>query len=114
MSAKSFVPKVRPLVGAVLMVVLMIYLSAFGEDGDRKVRQRVSPQYPELAKRVNAAGTVRLEVEVSPSGEVKGVKALGGHPLLIPAAEDAIRKWKYEPMKETTTAVVEFKFSANQ
>jgi outer membrane biosynthesis protein TonB len=55
-----------------------------------------------------------LEVEVSPNGEIRNVKALGGHPLLIPAAEDAIRKWKYEPAKESTTAVVEFKFAANQ
>ena len=70
--------------------------------------------YPELAKRVNASGTVRLEVEVAPNGEVKNVKPLGGHPLLIPAAEDAMRKWKYEPGKETTTAIVEFKFGVNQ
>jgi TonB family protein len=114
MTVKFSVPKLRPLVGAVLMVVLMVYLSAYGEDGDRKIRQRVSPQYPELAKRVNASGTVRLEVEVSPNGEVKTVKALGGHPLLIPAAEDAVKKWKYEPAKESTTAVVEFKFSGVQ
>jgi TonB family protein len=107
-------PKLRFLAGLLLAFVLLVSVSLAGEDGDRKVRQRVAPQYPELAKRVNANGTVRLEVEVSPSGEVKNVKALGGHPLLIPAAEDAIRKWKYEPGKETTTAVVEFKFAANQ
>lgn len=105
--------KLRPLAGLLLAFVLVASLS-LAEDGDRKVRQRVAPQYPELAKRVNANGTVRLEVEVSPNGEVKNVKALGGHPLLIPAAEDAIRKWKYEPGKETTTAVVEFKFASNQ
>jgi outer membrane biosynthesis protein TonB len=52
-----------------------------------------------------------LEIQITPSGEVKTVKALGGHPLLIPAAEDAIRKWRYEPAQETTTTVVEFRFS---
>lgn len=97
-----------------LITILVASLMAFAEDGDRKIRQRVSPMYPELAKRVNASGTVRLEVEVAPNGEVKNVKPLGGHPLLIPAAEDAMRKWKYEPGKETTTAIVEFKFGVNQ
>ena len=97
-----------------LITILVASLVAFAEDGDRKIKQRVSPLYPELAKRVNASGTVRLEVEVAPNGEVKSVKPLGGHPLLIPAAEDAMRKWKYEAGKETTTAIVEFKFGVNQ
>jgi TonB family protein len=105
--------RVRAAIILTLAVALFNCFS-FGEDGDRKVRQRVSPQYPELAKRVNASGTVKLEIEVAPNGEVKAVKALGGHPLLIPAAEDAIRKWKYEPAKETSTAVVEFRFGSNQ
>jgi TonB family protein len=113
MIAKLSFPKVRPVIVLALTAALFTCLS-FGEDGDRKVRQRVSPQYPELAKRVNATGTVRLEVEVAPNGEVRNVKALGGHPLLIPAAQDAIRKWKYEPAKETTTAVVEFRFGGTQ
>ncbi len=113
MTPKSLTRNTRPLVALVAALALLC-AAAFAEDGDRKVRQRVTPLYPELAKRVNAAGTVRLEVEVAPNGEVKGVKALGGHPLLIPAAEDAVRKWKYEPMKEATTAVVEFKFAPNQ
>jgi TonB family protein len=113
MIAKLSFPKVRPVIVLVLTVALFACLS-FGEDNERKVRQRVSPQYPELAKRVNATGTVRLEVEVAPNGEVRNVKALGGHPLLIPAAQDAIRKWKYEPAKETTTAVVEFRFGGTQ
>jgi len=97
-----------------LITILVGGLIAFAQEGDRKIKQRVSPMYPELAKRVNASGTVRLEVEVAPNGEVKSVKPLGGHPLLIPAAEDAIRKWKYEPAKEATTAIVEFKFGMNQ
>ena len=113
MPPKFVVRSSRTLI-TLLAALAFVCAAAFGEDGDRKVRQRVTPLYPELAKRVNAAGTVRLEVEVAPNGEVKGVKALGGHPLLIPAAEDAVRKWKYEPMKETSTAIVEFKFAPNQ
>jgi TonB family protein len=113
MTSNSSLRKIRSVLG-LLVALALICSAAFAEDGDRKVRQKVTPLYPELAKRVNAAGTVRLELEVAPSGEVRNVKALGGHPLLIPAAEDAVRKWKYEPMKESTTAVVEFKFAPNQ
>ena len=113
MSPNPFVKKIRSIVG-LLVAIAFVCSAVFAEDGDRKVRQKVTPLYPELAKRVNATGTVRLELEVAPNGEVKTVKALGGHPLLIPAAEDAARKWKYEPMKESTTAVVEFKFAPNQ
>ncbi len=102
------------IAGALLALALLTSTIVFGEDSDRKIKQRVSPLYPELAKKVNASGMVRLEVEVAPNGEVRNVKVLGGHPLLIPAAEEAVRKWKYEPTKETTTAVVEFKFAPNQ
>ncbi len=81
---------------------------------DRKVKQQVAPQYPPLARQFNASGVVKLSIEVTPSGEVRNVKPLGGSPLLIPAAEDAVRKWKYEAAKDTTTEIVEFKFMANQ
>jgi TonB family protein len=55
-------------------------------------------------------GMVRLEATIAPNGTVKQVKVLGGHPLLVQAATDAIRKWKYAPAGEETTAVVEFRF----
>ncbi len=80
------------------------------DDGNRKVKVRVQPQYPTIAKQFNAGGVVKLEIEVAPSGDVRSVKALGGHPLLIPAAEDAVRKWRYEPAKDSTTTIVEFRF----
>lgn len=103
-----FLPRI--LVPLVLLAVFLGALGATASDG-RKVRSRVNPVYPELAKRINASGTVRVEVQVAPNGDVKSVKALGGHPLFIPAAEDAIRKWKYEPAAGATTEVVEFRFA---
>ena len=84
------------------------------ETTERKVKQRVTPQYPEIARRFNTSGVVKLSVEITPGGDVRSVKVLGGHPLLIPAAEDAVRKWKYEPAKESTTQVVEFEFVPNR
>ena len=80
----------------------------------RKVKRQVAPQYPALAKQFNATGVVKLSIEVTPSGDVRNVKALGGNPLLIPAAQDAVKQWKYEPAKESSTETVEFKFVGNQ
>ena len=81
------------------------------QSGDRKVKQRVSPSYPELARQTKISGTVKLEATISPSGQVKSVKVIGGHPLLAGAAEDALRKWKYEPAGGESTSVVEFHFN---
>ncbi len=80
-------------------------------EGSRKVINRVNPVYPDLARRVNASGSVKLEVQIAPNGEVKSVKAIGGHPLLIGASQDAIKKWKFEPASETTTTIIEFRFN---
>ncbi len=105
--------KINFIFAVILPAILGLGLlvpSAGAEDG-RKIRSKVNPVYPDLAKRINATGSVRLEIQIAPNGDVRAIKALGGHPLLIPAAEDAIRKWKYEPASETTTTVVEFRFS---
>ncbi len=85
--------------------------SAYAQEGDRKVKSKVSPAYPELARHANISGTVKLEATIASNGSVKAVKVLGGHPLLAGAAEDALKKWKYEPSAGETTAVVEFHFN---
>ena len=101
---------------ATLMVgpALFLGLTLSAHAADRKVKQKVSPEYPPLARQFNASGVVKLSVDVTPSGEVRDVKPIGGHPLLIPAAENAVKKWKFEPAKDSTTEVVEFKFVTNQ
>jgi TonB family protein len=81
------------------------------QTGDRKVKQRINPMYPELAKQARLSGTVKLEATIGASGQVKNVKVLGGHPLLAGAAEDALRKWRYEPGAGDTTTVIEFHFN---
>lgn len=85
-----------------------------GNQADRKVIQRVAPVYPELAKRMHITGLVRFEVVIRPDGSVKSMKAVGGNPLLIQSAMDAIRKWKYKPAPEETTGIVELNFDPDQ
>jgi TonB family protein len=81
---------------------------------DRKAKSKVTAVYPELAKRMNVSGTVKIEVVITPAGTVKSAKPVGGHPLLIDAAMDAVKKWKFEPAAAETTQVVQFDFTRNQ
>jgi TonB family protein len=53
---------------------------------------------------------VKLVVVVNANGSVKSTKVLGGHPLLVSAAEDAVKKWKFEPAAQEDSGVVEFSF----
>jgi TonB family protein len=76
----------------------------------RKVKNRVSPVYPDIARRMNITGTVKVMVVVAPNGSLKSSKPVGGHPLLVNAAMDAIKKWKFESAAEESSGVVEFKF----
>jgi TonB family protein len=76
----------------------------------RKPKTKVSPVYPELAKRMSITGTVRLSVVVSANGQVKNAKAIGGHPILVTAAMDAMKQWRFEPAAVESSGVVEFKF----
>ena len=80
----------------------------------RRVKSRVSPAYPELARKMNIRGTVKVEVVVSPNGSVKDAKVVGGHPVLANAALDAVRKWKFAPAATESTGVVDFKFEPQQ
>lgn len=77
----------------------------------RKVKTRVQPMYPELARHMNLSGVVKLELIISPDGKVRSAKVLGGHPLLAEAALDAAKRWLYEPAREQTVDVIEIKFA---
>jgi TonB family protein len=77
---------------------------------DRKISQRVAPGYPELAKKMHIHGMVRVEAVVRPNGTVKSTRILGGNPVLIEAAQDAVTKWKFEPAQAETTEVVQLSF----
>ena len=99
--------KARWLSAAVLGAALL--QPATWAETDRKVLSKVQPAYPELARQMKVVGTVKMEVVVAANGTIKQVKPLGGHPLLIQAASDAVRKWRYAPGTETTV-VVEFQF----
>src|ERR1700731_2753719 len=76
----------------------------------RKVKARVEPRYPDLARQLHLEGKVRVRLTISSDGRVKDAHVLGGSPVLSNAALDAIRQWKYETAPKETTAVVEIDF----
>jgi TonB family protein len=83
------------------------------DEGKRKVKSKAAPAYPELARRMNVTGKVKIEVIIAPDGHVKSARALGGHPLLVQACLDALKEWKFVAAPEETTQVVEFEFNSN-
>lgn len=58
---------------------------------------QVAPQYPSQAKQAGIEGTVVLQAVIGEDGTVHNVHALGGNPLLVQAAVDAVKQWRYKP-----------------
>jgi len=110
-----FGPRVKNLLALALMALVcgvVVSAPATAEDEGRHVKSKVAPAYPELAKRMNVTGVVKLRVTIAPNGTVKDAKVIGGHPLLVDPAIEAVKKWKYEPGEESSE-IVEFRFDNN-
>jgi len=67
------------------------------EELSQKLLSRVIPRYPVEAKTRGVQGEVLLAVNVNVKGEVENVQIKKGHPLLVRAAVDSVRQWKYAP-----------------
>jgi len=80
------------------------------EEGKRKVKAKSAPVYPELARRMNVSGKVKIEVVITNDGHVRSTRVLGGHPLLVQACQQAVKEWAFSPASEESTQIVEFEF----
>jgi outer membrane biosynthesis protein TonB len=74
-------------------------------DTSRRIVRRTIPVYSDVAKRINLAGTVKVIAVVAGDGDVKSVEPMGGSPLLLKAAEEAVLKWKFAPGGESRETV---------
>jgi TonB family protein len=97
-------PNDGPLTG----VIGTVLSSSSGMKGTSRVRvsQGVSqglliksapPEYPEAARLGHVEGTVVLDTKIDTNGDVEDVAAISGPPLLVPAAMEAVKHWKYKP-----------------
>jgi TonB family protein len=83
------------------------------ESAKRKVKTKTVPEYPELARQMNATGKVKIEATISADGRVTSTKVIGGSPLLVGAATDALKKWRFEAAPKESVEVIEFDFSGH-
>ncbi|HKV81751.1 MAG TPA: energy transducer TonB [Candidatus Sulfotelmatobacter sp.] len=58
---------------------------------------KVAPVYPQLARQSRIQGTVTLRAEIGKDGNVENLQLISGHPMLVPAAIEAVKQWKYKP-----------------
>jgi len=80
--------------------------------------KKVTPNYPQLAKQARIQGQVVLQAEISKDGTIQNLQLISGHPMLAPAAIEAVRQWRYkpyllngEPVAVETQVVVNFSLS---
>src|SRR5690349_6317988 len=83
-----------------------------------KLVRQPHPNYPPLAKQARISGTVKLEAVIAKDGTIKNLSVISGHPLLVPAALEAVKQWVYqptllngEPVEVQTTIDVNFTLS---
>jgi periplasmic protein TonB len=62
-----------------------------------KILRQVKPVYRPLAKQARVSGIVRLDAVISREGTIESLQVVSGHPLLVPAALEAVRQWLYQP-----------------
>jgi periplasmic protein TonB len=85
--ASTFVPKLEP--------VKRVRISQGVTKG--MLLHKVEPPYPKLALAARITGVVLLKAIISKDGEIKELQVVSGHPILVPAAIDAVKQWRYRP-----------------
>jgi len=66
---------------------------------------RVQPLYPALARQARIQGQVVLRAIISRDGTIENLQVISGHPMLAPAAVEAVRQWRYKPYYLNDSAV---------
>jgi TonB family protein len=104
MSKRSWLQRAIRLMAAVAL------LGAGALADTRKPVMNPEPEYPEMARRMNITGVVKMEIVIAADGTIKTAKVMGGHPVLVDAVQRALKKWKYAPANAETTVQIDFKF----
>jgi periplasmic protein TonB len=81
---------------------------------------KILPTYPPLARALRLQGQVVLQAVISKQGAIENLRVLSGHPMLVPAAIEAVRQWRYrpyilnsEPVEVETQITVNFSLTGN-
>jgi protein TonB len=68
-----------------------------GQVQSAKIMNQARPVYPALARQARIQGKVLLEAVINKEGVIEELTVVSGHPLLIQAALDAVKQWRYQP-----------------
>jgi protein TonB len=81
---------------------------------------KIEPVYPKLALGARVQGSVLIKAIISKSGEITELQVVSGHPILVPAALEAVKQWRYrpyllngEPVEVETNISVTFNLATN-
>jgi len=102
--------RARLLKAAALALMVALAMPAWAADA-RAIKSRIPPVYPAIAARMRITGIVKLLVTVDAEGNVTDVQPLSGNRVLTDAAEEAVRKWRFEPGPATSTVSVALTFA---
>ena len=76
---------------------------------------RIEPAYPPLARQAHIQGVVLLTAVIDKDGNIQNLQVVSGHPMLAPAAIEAVKQWRYkpfllngQPLEVETTVTVTF------
>ena len=59
--------------------------------------REVKPEYPSLARQARIQGSVILQALIGKDGSVQNLRVISGHPMLVQAAMEAVKQWRYKP-----------------
>ncbi len=85
----AYVPKLQPVVPQRVRI-------SQGVTSGMLIR-KVEPLYPVLARSARISGDVVLKAIINKQGEIQDLQLVSGHPMLVPAAIEAVRQWRYRP-----------------
>jgi protein TonB len=83
------------------------------QEAQHAVITKVAPQYPPIARQMNLAGRVEVELYVNAGGTVDKAQVVAGNPILGGAAVNAAKRWKFQPFQadgKASDAVVRLSF----
>lgn len=106
----------RRFITVALLLLTALAGSVFSQDADtshdaRQLVHKVAPIYPDLARRLQISGVVKLRATVAPNGSVRSIEPLGGNPVLLKAATEAVNHWQYAPASNETRELIELRFN---
>lgn len=102
------------LIGVLLQSYSRLVLAQTPSKTNRKIVQRVEPEYPDFFRNGHFEGRIVAEATVLASGNVSNVEIKAGNPMFAAFASKALMKWKYAPGPDKTVEEVIFNFNSTQ